>query len=436
MSRIEFDGAGDPIPTLALPPFGGDSDIPSTTLTFTENSDFPVSDYVALGFTHFEVWCVGAAGGRGGDATSEIVYAVEQVRRPVSSSVWTLWREYIRIQDYFTSGEWDHIYFTSYGSVTMVQIEEHDNPSHLLPFRMYNQAVLWPTIEGLGGGGGGGGFHKSSGILADLSDVVPIVVGKAGVDAGYGQIHQNGVWTPDMDATDLPVSIPPGTTYPESRRLELRNYFATYLNTYPLPHSSFTNPQPGESGEPSSFAGDICLASGGEGGDPGMVWNGSAFVIDGDGGDGGIGGSLLPGGGGVGSTVEGTNGSDGTWVPETGIGAGGGGGKGGRAPTGGGFPFFEAPTQHLATASGQGSYSFDDTSVYGQRQFRQPWTYMKPVTPVGSGLVTFTPVVDQTRLVTPGGGGGARPFPNMKYGGRATDFSPDGVVVLRLTKIT
>lgn len=441
MPRIEFDGEGVPIPKIALPPFGSDSDLPPTVLAFTENTDFSVSDYIALGFTHFEAWCVGAAGGRGGDATSQAFFAIEEARRPVVQSVWNLNRERIRIEDYFTAGlQWDHIYhygpnpaMPNNGDMTAVQAEEYFNPTHLMTFRTYKQVALYPAIDGMGGGGGGGGFQKVAGILSDLPDVVPIVVGKSGADAGYGQIHQNGAWAPDVDP--IPFPNPAAEPYPRSRLYELYNYFHTYLNTYPLPHESFPNPQPGENGGASSFSGEVCQASGGEGGDPGMVWDGSKFVIDGDGGDGGIGGRILPGGGGAGSVAEGVNGSDGIWTPETGIGAGGGGGKGGRASTGGGGPLSGPVTQHLATAGGQGSYSFGDTSVYGQRQFRQPWTYMKPVTVIGSGILTFTPTVDSSNLVTPGGGGGVRPFSNLKYGSLAPGFSPDGVVLLRLTKI-
>jgi hypothetical protein len=443
MSRIEFGGQGFPIPPLALPPFGSDSDIAPTVLTFTANTDFPVVDYISLGFTHFEVWCVGGAGGRGGDATSNHIFAIEEVRRPVPQDIWNLYLEYIRITDYFTSGEWDHLYFygpsaelPNNGLITIVQHTEFYNPTHLMDFKTYKQVVLNPSYEGLGGGGGGGGFQKAIGLLADLPDVVPIVVGQAGTDAGYGQIKQNGSWAPDMPG--IPYPNWESDADPTLKRLhELSNFFHTYLNTYPLPHPSFSNPQPGGNGGASSFAGEICQASGGEGGDPGMVWDGTKFVVDGDGGDGGIGGRSDLGGGALGSVATGVNGADGGWLPETGIGAGGGGGKGGRVIRVSSFPIGTFTyTIHLATASGQGSYSFADTTVYGQRQFRQPLTYMKPVTVPKSGVFTFVLTVESNYLVTPGGGGGARPLPNTKVGGRGVGYSPNGIVVLRLVKIT
>jgi hypothetical protein len=517
MSRIEFDGEGTPIPTIALPPFGSESDLPPTVLTFTEDTDFSVSDYMALGFTHYEVWCVGAAGGRGGDAVSQVVYAIYEVMRPVPQNVWNYVIEKAGYEDYlaqlagynsntpgmwrpypapvldrtYSPGEFQGVYpdpgwatdpdnrasaetrrwsdimaefhetlFTtdSIGRITSInswtnwtgtyrQAFELHNSSHLMLFREVRQVLLQPSLENMGGGGGGGGLHKAFGALADLDDVVPIVVGDVGVDAPLGQVHQNGDWTPDMGipvSNPLPAGAPlsPGASLSQinTRLAAINTYLTNYLTSYPLPRTAFANPAKGQDGGVSSFA-DVCQASGGEGGDPGMSWDGSTFVPDGDGGDGGIGDSLVAGGGGAGSVAEGVNGSDGTWIPDTGIGGGGGGGKGGRAPTvTGNSPFGQTVVKHLATASGQGSYSFADTSVFGARQFRQAWNYLQPilgrdpVTGLGTGVVTFEPRTTSD-LVIPGTGGGARPFSNLKYGGRGTGYSPDGIVVLRLTKI-
>lgn len=458
MSRIEFDSQGQPLPSIALPPFGSDTDLPPTMLTFNESADFSVAQYRSLGFTHFEVWCVGAAGGRGGNATSSVDSAVEEIWRPVPQDVWNLHLEQIRIQDYISTGVWDSVYgfkpSEGGGAMTAVQAEEWFNPSHLMMFSTYRQIWPNPQVEAMGGGGGGGGFHKTSGLLADLSDLVPVVVGKAGADSSYGQVYQNGLWTPDL--TFIPRPLDP-RGYPWSRLDEIVNYFHAYLESHPLPHESFGNPTKGEDGGYSSFA-DVGKASGGEGGDPGKVWDGTKFVVKGNGGDGGIGGRIISGGGGAGSSLEGTNGSDGVWDPDTGIGAGGGGGKGGLPSESkpGGFGQSPIVTTHLATAGGQGSYSFGDTSVYGQRQFRLPWTYMKAVkgtwlvlepgvfpfshlpvsTPKGNGTVTFVSATESANLVTPGGGGGARPTKNLKVGSYATGYSPDGVVVLRLSQIT
>lgn len=441
MPQIEFDGKGDPIPTLALPPFGADGNLPPAVLTFMNSADFKVSDYRALGFTHYEAWCVGAAGGRGGDATTVVSQPVVLSQQPVSQDVWNLGLEATRIEDFYTTGEWDHVYAwglpgpNGTGLATMADYRNWENPNHMMTFQTYAAPFLFPDVESMGGGGGGGGFQKVNGVLADLPDSVPVIVGKVGVDAPYGQIDANGPFTPN------PVAyIPQDTTlpYPRGRLNEIQNYLIPYSRSYPLPHPSFDNPTPGGDGGTSSF-GDVGQASGGKGGDPGMIWDGAKFVVNGKGGDGGIGGSLLPGGGGAGSAVEGVNGADGVWDPEAGIGGGGGGGKGGLHDTTTGFPMpgFSGQTvvHHFATAGGQGSYSFGDTSVYGPRQFRQPWTYLKPVFQP-NGTVTYTPTTEANTLVIPGGGGGARPNTSVKAGSKAPGFSPDGVVVLRLAQIT
>lgn len=434
MPRIEFDSKGNPIPAIALPPFGSDSDLPPTVLTFNDNTDFSVTEYIALGFTHFEVWVVGAAGGRGGDSATQVMDVYTQVLRPVPQDVWNLYLEALRIQDFFTSGEWDHLYSWSPSEfTTLPQHTENINPSHQLTFHTTNQMLLFPDLVGMGGAGGGGGFQKVSGTLASLPGSVPVVVGKAGGDSPYGQVHQPGVWTPD----EAIIHQDPGAPYPQGRLNELNNYLQTYLNTYPLPHSSYVNPVSGIDGGYSSF-GDVAKASGGQGGAPGMVWDGAKFVVHGRGGDGGLGDRTTAGGGGAGSAVEGVNGSDGVWHPETGIGAGGGGGRGGQPSVTTGDPRLGnyVTTNHFATAGGQGSYSFGDTSVYGQRQFRQAWSYLNPVLNIVTGTVTYTPITRGDMLVIPGGGGGARPLGTLKVGSRAPGYSPNGVVVIRLTRIT
>lgn len=493
MPRIEFDGEGLPIPTIALPPFGSDSDLSPTVLTFTEDADFSVVDYMALGFTHFEAWCVGAAGGRGGDSTYadqtlnpapeqfQFVYAVEEVNRPVPLSVWNLALEAESYDDYAQQASdnfhglgpapvlnrvyhpedyrWSFIIqsliwptwpgsspaWVDAWSGTYKDAVNLSNPNRLLRFRTIRQIAIQPSNSGMGGGGGGGGLHKVVGALSDLSSVEPIVVGKVGADAGYGQVRSPGIFEPTIAGADFSYwtgsPIPPYT----ARQAELAAYFVAYLNSYPLPHVSYFDPQPGENGGTSSF-GDVCQASGGEGGAPGRIWDAatSKFILKGEGGDGGVGGSLVAGGGGAGSVAEGVNGFDGIWHPETGIGGGGGGGKGGRASegglVGGGLLGSSSPViNHLATAGGQGSYSFADTSVYGARQFRQAWVYVQKLNVFANGLRTgvFTEELHTTtQLIIPGTGGGARPFPNMKYGGRGSGFSPDGIVILRLTQIT
>lgn len=499
MARIKFDGLGSPIPEIALPPFGSDTDLPSTVLTFTDDAEFPVDQYRALGFTHFEVSCVGAAGGRGSDSSSNSGLMADFSSRTVPQDVWNLQIELAAIEDYYWQQNQIYYYLTheipnyenpsapwhlspaqynrQYGIVsnnspywkdypwasgspamysyvqsvggwvlgalwTAAQVYDLQHPVHTLTFVTYKGAYLIPTIEGLGGPGGGGGFHKINGSLEDLPDLVPVIVGKSGVDGELGQTKQFDPWTP-MPSIYVPGQSAPGSY--AARREAINAFLSGYTKEYPEPHTTFsTHPVKGSDGGASSF-GEVCQASGGVGGAPGMVWDGTKFVPNGNGGAGGIGGRLTAGGGGSGSTVEGVNGSDGVWRPTTGIGSGGGGGQSGKPPTISGYnnSNMSATYQsHLATAGGQGSYSYADTSVYGQRQPRQPWTYMKPVstgqayadgTFVSTGLI-YVPTVEPNSLIG-GSGGGARPAKNLKVGSRASGYSPNGVVVLRLVKI-
>lgn len=527
MSRIEFDGQGFPIPKIALPPMGSDEDIPTTVLVFNENVDFSVKQYQDLGFTHFEAWCVGGAGGRGGDSSSDIFYAAEEVMRPVPQDVWNLRLEQAAYDDYLAQSSmhndpyyndpyfhdpshWPPGWVRSYGLAppgfipapvlnlvytlwytynyvgdfpyalpedhwafrelnliqefsvdtealrqanypliaTYAQLFDRYHQTHALFFRTYRNAILTPLTEGMGGGGGGGGMHHAVGALSDLADVIPIVVGKVGADAGLGQTIVPGIKTADVS-----LVLPDPNQYADPyvrRKQEIANYLTQYTSDYPGPHPSWDNPQNGHDGGASTFANDVCQASGGKGGGPGKVWNGVKFIRKGDGGDGGIGGRSVAGGGGAGSIVFGANGSDGSWHPETGIGGGGGGGKTADEPLPPGDPRFgssQAPAP-LPTAGGRGSFSFADTSVYGLRQSRQLWSYLLPangprtvgsdgVTTVSlsSGQVVYIPKTTPDPVI-PGGGGGARPLSNLKYGSNAPGYSPNGVVVVRLSRIT
>lgn len=145
-----------------------------------------------------------------------------------------------------------------------------------------------------GGTGGGGGFHRVQGMLAGLPSSCPVVVGAAGT---------NG--------TDVASGTPPATT-------------------------------DGEDGGYSSFNGTTCRASGGKGGKR-VQTNWYVYPDAGqtyaDGGEGGVGGSIVAGGGADGGLAgvphdpgpgtPGTNGGDGQLLDW--IGGGGGGGAGGVA---------------------------------------------------------------------------------------------------------
>lgn len=63
MSRISFGGHGDPIPLEAMPDANNDN---AFTLVLPDGYVFKKEDWIALGYTNYEVMCVGAAGGMGG----------------------------------------------------------------------------------------------------------------------------------------------------------------------------------------------------------------------------------------------------------------------------------------------------------------------------------------------------------------------------------
>lgn len=401
MARIEFAGKGEPIPEYAIPPFGSSSVIPPTILTYIDNSVLSIQTYRDLGYTHFEVWCIGAAGGKGGGV---------QTINPSDPS-------YI------------------YGSI---------------PSSSY------------GGEGGGGGLHKIGGLLEDLPAVVPIVVGKEGFSGTDGTRHYRwrvatsyrygaGGWSyyavirGDKDIPYMTDSngnaIPP-------------YFFEDEADTYPsLPSSylffdepNYVSPTDGGDGGASYFNDPpLALASGGVGGKKSPVYSNSMSSANresyamlhapgGEGGQGGVGGRIVAGGGGNGSTASDlefndvpgtpnyrqekprvlTPAKDGFWDGV--VGQGGGGGRGGTTQTqhDSRFPPSSAVNQPVispASSGGKGSFSYADTSVYGQ-----------------AGTVG-------TNAMVPGVAGGARVLKSNKYGSRYSGYSPNGLVVVRLTRI-
>jgi hypothetical protein len=454
MSRIRLSGEGLPIPVSALPDPNLDSNFPPQAFLFTESGAFDKTDYENLGYTHYEVICIGAAGGSGGAELNQLLYDLDSVKQAVPQNIWDLVLERVSLEDYIEqsllynfyrpNGEWWaqdatppvlNKYYT-YGSgqdtnrrqsivnsaqirgVTLpsnwsgraIDAENAVNPSHQLTFKTIKNVRLGGVLGLLGGAGGGGGRHVAAGLLADLDTLTAVVVGQEGADAVPGHTLQEGVMTPALTDPqfanaggpyyhyDLDPPPPLGPYSANQRRIyEINNILTDYTVTYPLPHPSFSNPQKGGDGGGSSFGDDICQASGGEGGDPSYHWPGGVKTFLGLGGDGGSGGRIDPGGGAAGSTASGVPGSDGTWDGV--VGKGGGGGLSGKS---------SAPTRS-ASHGGRGSYSFADPSVYGPRQQK-------------SGLV-------------PGGGGGALLTPGEYYGSDAPNSHPNGAVYLRLTKI-
>lgn len=244
-----------------------------------------------------------------------------------------------------------------------------------------------------GGAPGGGGAHRVTGRLALLPSLVPVVVGGEGGDGG-----------------GLDLVYPTGP--------------ATLL--------------PGGDGGHSAF-GTVCKASGGKGGlgfNHASFHEGTGFPKP-AGGAGGIGNSIVAGGG---APAE----NNGIFIDSTGIGKGGGGGGGGGYsgfghPPGAGVDWL---TEQLFTAGSGGEGNSDDSGLITGN------AHMHTGVSVNHGVIMYggTPpgeygddrywVLGNSIMdILPGAGGGAKPYPvnyeNVEYGSRgAAHFG--GRVAIRL----
>jgi hypothetical protein len=405
--RIQLIGHGDPNPEFALPDPGTDSSMPPRILQLSDGVPFEKAPHMADGYTHYECWCIGGAGGRGSDVYENM--PIPMTPGPAEVAPIDVWNDYwTHALDAPDGHYWIPDGSGGYAETTKQGYYEYGNPTHTFTPTIYGQAYLagrriW------GGAGGGGGLQVVSGALAFLEDAVPVTVGQAGADGAGGQMAANGSYTPQ-----------PGGGYPWS------GLFQTWFNRWPTPHLSFPSPTFGGDGGSSSF-GTHGMASGGKGGGPGGLWLSSNFYTKAEGGAGGIGGQTTAGGGAAGGKTS-DNAPDGTWDGT--IGKGGGGGQGGMmSGTGSGFHpigdgvVFYGPNQFReASNGGRGSYSFSDTSVYGERELRTT-----PPPPEGKD-----PYNNYLELV-PGGGGGAKANHLLPFGSHNTD--PNGAVLLRLLRI-
>jgi hypothetical protein len=412
MSRIYLGGSGDSIPLEALPdPTQGD--LPALRVVYAEDGSFDKTDFVSLGYTHYEAYAIGAMGGIGGKV-GPIVWGFQYQQETIPLNVWNAWKDLRALEGAapaFVTGR-----FVPYGSWQAQVWEplepgqwmddgprmEYLNPSHQERHITWLGPSLGPAnlAEGVGGRGGGGGLHLAGGLLADLPTPVPITIGMAGGESPVGQGVSSGPAVPEPPNWQnylnymLKGSGVESQFHSDPTGMALIAILNPWFVRWPEPHLSFDPPVAGPDGEPTTF-GDIGLASGGKGGGPAILWPGGVKTKASHGGDGGIGGTVVAGGGGAGSILLTQAGSDGTWDGE--IGEGGGAGRGGSS----------TPTVS-GTNGGQGSYSFADTTVYGNRGGRD-------------GMIA-------------GGGGGAK-VGAYKYGGAAVGWSPNGGVIIRLTAI-
>lgn len=85
---------------------------------------------------------------------------------------------------------------------------------------------------------------------------------------------------------------------------------------------------------------------------------------------------------------------------------------------------------YLAGNGGRGSFSYAEPAVHGERQMRQDLEIMIPRQPYWLGSFDR-----ELRPILPGGGGGGKANGQFRYGSNATGFSPNGIVVIRLTRV-
>lgn len=448
--RAFLGGRGLPRDEFALSGIGESSGVP-VILLLEDGDVFEAEDYISLGYTNYEAWCVGASGGRGGDATTDVKWHVE---RSVEVMPDWLWAEEInRVNQHFPSPYtfwgWEHIGATYLvrglrdttfnvsaipppvgvlewnitGDSLQYRLTPEGwawftNPNRVAEIASFLDPVVQPGGPWIGGGGGGGGLHVVHGLLVDLPASLVAEVGVAGTDGAPGQAKQATPWDPS------PVYSP--SVYDSWGWLMSQSSW-NFRNRFPNGHPTVGAPVEGSPGGPSSF-GDICQASGGKGGKPAIKWAGATLQQYADGGAGGIGDSIVSGGGADGATATNALGKDGGWDGE--VGSGGGGGRGGKIDT------------ISATEGGRGSLNYADTSVYGARGPRGTYlaamrNYAGPRPSYTDWLVGAMTIVETLIPVNfnPGSGGGARIPGNRKYGSRAVGYSHDGAVLIRLTKL-
>jgi hypothetical protein len=205
------------MPDIAIPDPHLSDHLPTQVLELTE--DFAKADWMALGYTHYEVWCIGAAGGLGGGVLSDPIWATKFYLLSAPSDIWAGHLAALVQGDAYLGKKFYSDYYTTIFSsvplsmphgylslaspatgytggyaydVTHYQAEEHYNPSHLLGVQEYMSVFARQTGDAFGGAGGGGGLHVVSGELEDLPEVCEVVVGQVGTDGDPGQIKANG----------------------------------------------------------------------------------------------------------------------------------------------------------------------------------------------------------------------------------------------------
>lgn len=389
--RVELKGLGEPIPGIALPDPNISSDLPAQTFTFLENGVFQKTDWVSLGYTHFEVWCIGGVGGDGGI-----------------------------IGDAFVGY---NAFNTSYGGAG------GGGGLHRVAGALVDLSDSCPIVVGKAGANGrnGNGEYPR----------------RVRVNPATGLAYTPYIWDPNPAyISPLPGGDGGASTFADTlcqasggKGGKPTPWLAPYNGDPDVP--DYSTRTPGGDGGQGGSGGRSLAGGGGDG-----AW--SEYVI--------LTFPEVPGYPPPYPEYKGADrhdAVDGTWDGI--IGKGGGGGRGGvyysrlhimysapmsfnptafaepqidDPPGGAGF---NSDDVILATSGGQGSFSYADTSVYGVRESRSTpppppgWT---SGTAYGSG-----------KVIVPGSGGGARLNRLSGYGSNAPGFNPNGVVFIRLVKI-
>lgn len=478
--RVELGGLGDPIPTEAFPVGDDGGKLPQLALMLEDGQVFVPGDYISLGYTHYEVWVVGAAGGQGGNADDLVKWDIETSTESIPDEVWipyyndilankTQYAEFLSQwlgygvdpaesgwpTPYSAGGpgasSWPmrdmrhpHPKDPSPGSFVpgWQNFIDWAHPGRLWTVKHYSNPRVVTHNPQFGGGGGGGGFQRVSGILTDLPEEIDVAVGQAGVNAPFGQNEVNGPmdWGPPV--TDQGQ---PGGNNKEHGGLD----GWSWAHRYPDPKPMLYPPSAGGDGGHSAF-GDIAKASGGKGGGPAIQWSATAegvpvAQLTASGGRGGIGGSDVAGGGGLGAFSLAQippDGSDGQWNKDTEIGQGGGGSRGGQPPVLElvnygmvGERWTRIRDVMYSSGGGRGSFSYDDTSVYGPRDngdtvYAAIAFHFGGHSQVGSYNDNYW-VYGVVPAIA--GGGGSVKLPGKRFfGSQAPSYNRNGAVLLRL----
>ncbi len=429
--RIELGSEGQPIPLEALPDTSGQP-IPALTLVLAPG-DFVPEDYIEQGFTHYQVFCVGAAGGKGGALLGGTGYEGPQNYKGGAGGGGGLHR---------VSGALEDLPATVPVTVGQVGATGVDNPGQ----------PKWSIISDYGSTS----FPSERLAIVDTG-ARPLV------QNGITYINADGSYVSPYTKVDYMGNPIPSDYTAAHNTWEGDGYIPGYSYIVRL-NPAWVPSTDGSDGGYSAF-GTICKASGGKGGKRAPLFSTGIFVgirdergypffeeadylhrafdgqrhPGGDGGQGGQGNSIIAGGGGQGGSsilkfnLIGTPGAgdyigadaippqDGVWGPESGIGTGGGGGRGGSyvpgpwTPSYGGYYYMGEGVVEPAQSGGQGSFNYGDPSVYG---IRQNYGY------------------EFNRQLIPGSGGGAKVNSLLLYGSHAPGYSPNGLVFIKLVKLT